>query len=116
MRIERRTEGEALILDLIGDMTVQNCQEVRDTFLNAVSQGQRRLALNFSLVPTIDSAGLATLVEIVLQARRHEVRLGFYALSERACAVMEITNLHRVFPIFQDETTTLAKVGSTGEL
>ncbi len=108
MTIAPRTEDDVLILDLVGDVTIQSRRQLRETLMNAVSQGQRTLALSFSLVPTMDSSGLATLVEIVQRAEQQDVRIGFFALCQRVRAVMQITNLHRIFPIYEDEASTLA--------
>jgi anti-sigma B factor antagonist len=107
MRVGRRTAGDVLILELSGNITMMNCQSYRDEAIDILEQGQRKLALDFSRVEYVDSAALAALVEILQAARRHRAQVRFFSVPERVRSLMEITNLHRGFPLVADEASAL---------
>lgn len=65
MIANERTAGQVVILHLAGRINFLNCGQLRDRVQQLHREGRPRLALDFSKVEFMDSAGIATLVEIV---------------------------------------------------
>jgi anti-sigma B factor antagonist len=74
--------------------------QLRDRLEQLLEGGVIRFVINLSSVPFLDSAGMATLVSIMKQARQ---RGGDVALiwpnDEAACQVLRLTKFDRIFSI-----------------
>src|SRR5262245_29484464 len=104
-----RQEGEATILDLVGDITLFNSPEIRKTLIDLLKdQGVTQLFVNMTGVKYVDSSGIASLVEGLKIARDRGSRLVLYGLSKPAITVLELTHLLRVFEVHANEQDALA--------
>ncbi len=90
-------------LDLEGDLDRRTVPRRRGKLLSvARKKTAKRLTLNFSRVSTIDTAGVALLVEIkrAIADRRGELRLAH--LNERARRVIRLARLDQFFGLEDD--------------
>ena len=63
MKIEERTSGDVIVLDLKGKITLGAGDELlKDKVNSLLNQGQRKIILNLEAVPYVDSAGLGAVV------------------------------------------------------
>ncbi len=63
LSIERRTEGDVVILSLTGRATIgPDTDRLNEALRRELSEGTRRLVVNLTAVVQVDSSGLATLV------------------------------------------------------
>ena len=92
MQIEERSEGDIVILDLKGKITLGDGDErVKERVNSLVNQGRRKIALNLADVSYIDSAGLGELVRAYIIARlRHVDRSG------QSCRPVRNSRRHRL--------------------
>jgi anti-sigma B factor antagonist len=97
-----RTVAEATVLDLEGEIDVSTSTIFRSKLFETLPQTSR-LALNMSAVRYVDSAGIATLVEIQMKAQQLEKSLALFGLSTRVHDVLKLTRLLRYFQIFDSE-------------
>jgi anti-anti-sigma regulatory factor len=70
--IEERALGAAIVLDVVGRMTIE---EVSDAPLTAnvrrlLQEGHRQILLNLKGVPYVDTAGICHIVEAFVTTRR----------------------------------------------
>jgi anti-anti-sigma factor len=102
MEISIRTVGEATVVDLEGRIDVSTSTVFRSRLFETLPQASR-LALNMNGVQYIDSAGIATLVEIQMKARQLEKQLALFGLGTRVRDVLKLTRLLGYFRVFDSE-------------
>ncbi|NQT00096.1 MAG: STAS domain-containing protein [Candidatus Omnitrophica bacterium] len=100
MQITQREVGQAVILDLSGEIDINTSPEVRLAFDELLKQEKKKVLLNFAEVAYIDSSGLATLVEMLQRLKRYAGALRLASVSEKVRGLFEITKLDKLFGIF----------------
>lgn len=109
MDIAQRREGEVLIVELSGPMTIgQSEEEPADTILAALMSGEKKILLDMGDVPTVDSFGVGVLISLYTSAKRRKAAMKLLRFSPRAREVLIISGLIGVFEIFDDEAAAVA--------
>jgi anti-sigma B factor antagonist len=72
-----------------------------------LSQGRKKILLNLAEVTYIDTSGLASLINALAQARKQGGELKLVNLSQKVQDLMQITKLHTVFDIYNDEAAAV---------
>jgi anti-sigma B factor antagonist len=104
MQIEERTNGEVVLLDLKGKMTLGEGDELlKDKVNSLVNQGWKKIVLNLADVPYIDSAGLGEIVRTYTTVNRQGGSLKLLNLTKRITDLLSITKLLTVFETFDSE-------------
>ncbi|MGH7745858.1 MAG: STAS domain-containing protein [Candidatus Dormibacteria bacterium] len=114
MDITTRTNGVARIVDVIGDITLDDAPDLLKALMDLLkAKKASRVVVNLTNVRYIDSAGVACLVEALKVSR--ELKLGFalFGLSRVAKEVFELTRLIRVFEVYDTEEEALRGVQPT---
>ena len=96
-----RSEEGFEVIELSGEVDLHHAPTVRKEIL-AVLEGSRDLLVNLSRVDTIDSSGIATLVEAFQLAKSKGLNFGLLEISETVSQVLTLTRLNKVFLIFDD--------------
>ena len=96
-----RSEEGFEVIELSGEVDLHYAPTVRKGIL-AVLEGSRDLLVNLSRVDTIDSSGIATLVEAFQLAKSKGLNFGLLDISETVSDVLTLTRLNKVFPIWED--------------
>ena len=108
LQISARQVGDAVILDLTGDITLFNSPEIRKALIDQLrEQRVSHLIVNMLSVPYLDSSGVASLVEGLKISRDLKSRFALYGLSKSAKTVLELTHLLRIFEVHQTEQEAL---------
>jgi anti-sigma B factor antagonist len=108
LKISARQVGDAVILDLSGDITLFNSPEIRKALIDQLrEQRVSHLIVNMLDVPYVDSSGVASLVEGLKISRDLKSRFALYGLSRSARTVLELTHLLRIFEVHQTEQEAL---------
>jgi anti-sigma B factor antagonist len=106
--ISTRQSGSATVVDIAGDITLYNSPQVRKMLLDLLRDKRTpHVVVNMRLVPYIDSAGVASLVEGLKASRELSLRFALCALSPSAREVLELTRLIRVFEVHETEAEAL---------
>jgi anti-sigma B factor antagonist len=109
MKITTRSEGQAEILELNGDITLYNTPEVRKAILGLLKDKRvAELLVDMRGVRYIDSSGVASLVEGLKASRDLNSRFALYGLTKTTREVLELTRLVRVFEVYDTEEQALA--------
>jgi anti-sigma B factor antagonist len=66
-----------------------------------------RLVVNLREVKYVDSSGIASLVEVLKEARNKEKRLVLFGLNAAVRDVLQLTRLARIFEIRETEEEAL---------
>jgi len=104
MQIAERKNGDVVVLDLKGKITLGEGDELlKDKVNSLVNQGHRKIVLNLADVPYIDSAGLGEIVRTYTTVSRQGGRLKLLGLTKRITDLLSITKLLTVFETFDSE-------------
>jgi anti-sigma B factor antagonist len=110
MLIRIRKAGETTILDLQGALMVGESElEFRQKIKELLDGGARRLAINLSGVPEMDSWGLGALVRHCTQLRKSGGRCIFFGAVPRVLHLMRTTNLDSVLDLVGTEAEALSQ-------
>ncbi len=108
MQIDERAVGEVVILDLKGNIVLNEGDVVlRDKINSLLQQGKTKVVLNLAAVPYMDSAGLGEVVRSFATVRRHNGALKMVHLTKRITDLLTITKLLMVFDTFESEKEAL---------
>ena len=109
MNIKQRKEGEVLIVEMSGRMTIgQGDAEARDAILIALRSGETKILLDMGEVPMVDSAGLGELISVYTSAHRSNAAMKLMKISERVREVLSITRMNGLFDVFDDKAAAIA--------
>ena len=108
MQIEERPNGDVMILDLKGKLTIGEGDELlKDKINSLIQQGHKKLVMNLEGVPYVDSAGLGEIVRTYTTVSRQGGSLKLLNLTKRIEDLLTITKLLAVFNVFETEQEAL---------
>jgi bifunctional UDP-N-acetylglucosamine pyrophosphorylase/glucosamine-1-phosphate N-acetyltransferase len=93
----------------LGDPATQLGQKIRQ----ALEGGRRQLVVNLADVVYIDSAGMGTLVDATMAARKSGGQLKLASIPRKVRDLLEATNLFPVLEVHPDEAAALASFSET---
>ncbi|MGA3317093.1 MAG: STAS domain-containing protein [Candidatus Korobacteraceae bacterium] len=106
MRSSTRIEKGITIVDVEGQIDLGSSPALRKTLLESL-QGTDRVAVNLIAVKYIDSSGIASLLEVLKEARQSKKRLVLFGLTAAVLQVLQLTRLIGVFEILETEEQAL---------
>jgi anti-sigma B factor antagonist len=106
MNAATRTNGGTTIVDVVGHIDLGSSPALRKTLLQSL-QGTDRLAVNLVEVKYIDSSGIASLLEVLKEARNRQKRFLMFGLTASVREVLQLTRLTGVFEIHGTEDEAL---------
>jgi len=93
-------EGDAVVIAVSGEIDLHNSPELRTEILDLLNrQKPRRLVVDLSLVPYIDSSALAVLVEALKRILKVGGKVCLVGLQPRVKGLLEIARLSSIFTI-----------------
>ena len=109
MELSTRESGAAIIVDVVGDITLYNSPDMRKMLIDLLrTQRKPRVIVNMLNVKYIDSAGVASLVEGLKISRDLKSGFALFGLSRTTREVFELTRLIKVFEVYDNEVQALA--------
>jgi anti-anti-sigma factor len=84
------------------NLTVRQVRVFLDEIGPLLKHDRLQIVFDFSLVRTIDSAGVDMLLLCARQAARRDGELKFAALSPQALVMLNLTRVSRLFEIFDN--------------
>lgn len=111
MEIKVRRVGAATVLDLEGPLLVGEAERTcRDSVREQVDAGARKLAINLSGVPYMDSSGIGALVRIFTAVQQVGGRCRFYGATKKGRQLLKMVRLDTVLELVEDEESALASL------
>lgn len=101
-----RIEKGTTIVDVVGQIDLGSSPALRKTLLESLN-GTKSVAINLSAVKYIDSSGIASLVEVLREARNSEKRLVLFGVTGAVLQVLQLTRLTGIFEICETEEQAL---------
>jgi len=105
---EIRWVGRAVVARVAGDIDLNRSPQFQHSLLALLDERPRRIIVNLSEVPYMDSSGVASLVKLLSRVRKSGCSLRLVGLSDRTRSLFEITRLDHVFEIYATEEEALA--------
>jgi anti-sigma B factor antagonist len=99
-RTESFAEGVCVVI--AGEIDLSRSPELRTGLLQVAKDKPRRLVVDLSNVPYMDSSGVATLVEALQQQRKNQGKMVLCGLQPKVRSIFEIARLDMVFSIATD--------------
>jgi anti-sigma B factor antagonist len=106
MKTATREQIGTTIVDVTGDIDMATSPGLRKTLLESLKKTPR-LAVNMREVRYVDSSGIASLVEVLKEARNKEKRLVLFGLNTAVHEVLQLTRLNKIFEIRETEEEAL---------
>jgi len=102
MNIQSRHEGDVLVLDIDGKMTIASGSAAHDAILDALNRGEKKILLDLEGVSALDSSGVGELMASFTSARNRGATVKLLRLAPKVGEVLKITQLIGFFEIFED--------------
>jgi anti-sigma B factor antagonist len=103
MRFSRNKEGDVLVIELRGRMSVGDGDaEAGEEIRSAVAAGEKKILLDMKAVPVLDSSGVGELMAAYASVSRRGGTLKLLGLSPRVGEVLKTTRLVGIFDIYDD--------------
>ncbi len=96
--IEIGTAEGIAIVSLTGNVDVQSSPKMRRALLRCLAEG-RHVLVDLDGVTSLDSSGVASLVEAFQNARKNGMRFALAGVNAAALRALRLTRLDRVFAI-----------------
>ena len=101
LTLEHRSEGDATVLDVAGEIDVYTAPKLREKLVELVEAGSHQIVVDMSKVEFLDSTGLGVLVGGLKRVRQHDGgALHLVCSSDRILKIFRITGLTKVFGIY----------------
>jgi anti-sigma B factor antagonist len=109
MKIEMRTIGDVRMLDCSGKITLgEGTMTVRNTVLDVLKNGGKKIIVNLADVNYIDSSGIGELVRTYITVSSGGGQLKLLNLTKKIQELLQITKLLTVFQVYDSEAAALA--------
>jgi anti-sigma B factor antagonist len=106
LEFSTRTERDTVVVDVAGQIDLGTSPPMRKAVLEAL-KGTQRLAINLTHVKYIDSSGIASLVEVLREARASGKRVILFGVTGPVLQVLQLTRLTGIFEILETEEQAL---------
>ncbi len=100
------TNGDLLVSRLSGKLSLET---VHDFISTMRTEPATRLVLDMSGVSFLDSAGVGALVSLFVSRRNHGKTLALAALTQQGTAVMQVSGLLKLLPVYSSVEQALAE-------
>lgn len=106
-----RTQGQAMLLEVHGEVDLHNSPDLRGQLLRLLADASpKTLVLNLGGVPYMDSSAIAVLVELLGRVRKGGGAICLTHLQPRVRALLEIARLETIFRFFPADADALASL------
>jgi anti-anti-sigma factor len=106
MQISTRTSNDIHIVAIAGSLDSGTSPEAQKS-LDAVLAGAKKVALDFSQLDYISSAGLRVLLGAAKHLRGSGGKLGMFGLNQSVKEVFEISGFSSILSVYQSEAEAL---------
>lgn len=97
-------QGEITILTLtLDNITMYQNEELQKAFTNLLDKGNKKIVLDLAKTNFISSIVIASLVFMLKRAREAGGNIAICSIKDAVERVLSLTNLDKVFDIFDDK-------------
>jgi anti-anti-sigma factor len=106
-----QAHGGVTVLDIRGDITAYSEAKLNEAYRAVTGKGTMRLLLNIATEAYINSGGIAVLIQILAQTKRHGQVIGITGISEhfkKIFGMVGITKFATIYPSLDEGVTGLS--------
>ena len=107
LSLSTRTEGDATVVVVGGEIDVYTAPKLREQLIDLVSSGNYHLVVDMEGVDFLDSTGLGVLVGGLKKVRAYDGSMELICSQDRLLKIFRITGLAKVFTIHDSEAGAL---------
>lgn len=100
MQIKQREKDGVVICSIEGEVNIDTVADVKIVFKELVQKGTRKVLLDFAYLEYIDSAGLASLIDLAKGLKAIQGSVYLANLSPKVRSLFGITKLEKMFKIY----------------
>jgi anti-sigma B factor antagonist len=109
MKLSTRKTGDVIIIDVDGKILLgEGDIEIKQAVDNLLKRGNKKIILNLSKVPYLDSAGLGEIIRCFTTLRKSGGYFKLLSPNKRIVDLLSITKLLNVFDCFESESSAIA--------
>jgi len=108
MKFSTRELGEVAVIDVEGKILLGDGDvEIKNAVDDLMAKGNKKILLNLTKVPYIDSAGLGEMIRCFTTLRRIGGSFKLLSPNSRIIDLLNITNLLNVFDWYDEESAAV---------
>jgi len=108
MDIETEQEGDSLFVSLAGRLDSSNAAESESKLLAAQDGGEAKMAVDFSKLDYISSAGLRVILLLAKKARQGNGKLVLFGMQPQIRDVFEISGFLQILKVVETKEEAAA--------
>ena len=109
-----RQVGQVSVVEVTGKLTSFESGALRNSIAQLLKEGRKQILLNLRGLVYLDSSGIGDLVHTYMSVIKSGGEMKVVGLTDKVEEILKITQLHQVFPEFEDEHTALQSFPSNG--
>ena len=102
MEIRQETINDVEVLKLEGRLDASSAKDLKENVGSLTQENHIRFIIDMGAVDFIDSSGLGSLVSSLRTVNKLGGDIKISALQDQVRAIFELTRLHRIFGIYED--------------
>ncbi len=108
MKFSTRKVGDVIVIDVDGKILLgEGDVEIKQTVDDLLKRGNKKILLNLSRVPYLDSAGLGEIIRCFTALRRSGGNFKLLSPNKRIIDLLSITKLLNVFDCYDNESSAI---------
>jgi anti-sigma B factor antagonist len=107
MNIKEREKDGVVICSVEGEVNIDTVADLKTVFKELVQKGKQKVLLDFAYLEYIDSAGLASLIDLAKGLKAIQGNVFLANLSPKVRSLFGITKLEKMFKIYESEDKAL---------
>jgi anti-sigma B factor antagonist len=108
MKLATRKVGDVMVIDVDGKILLgEGDIEIKQAVDDLLKRGHKKMLLNLSKVPYLDSAGLGEIIRCFTALRKNGGHFKLLSPNPRVIDLLSITKLLNVFDCFDNEASAL---------
>jgi anti-anti-sigma factor len=108
LELKERELGGALVIDVVGELTVGSGTEtLLDVVRKSIAAGRRLLLVNLKECRRVDSSGIGELVTCLVTATRHDAVMRLTSIPQQIRGLMKMTNVLKAFEVFDTDEAAI---------
>ncbi len=96
------TDGVTVVRMQARELAFAVCEEFQKGMEALLNSGHATLLIDFESIEFMDSMGIGTLIALRNKAHERGGEIGLARIADPVYKVLRITQLHKVFPIYDD--------------
>jgi anti-anti-sigma factor len=111
-RATLRAADRATIIDLAGEVTTFAVDVIDNAYRRASDEGAKNIVLNFKDVDYINSAGIAIVIGILMEARKADQQILVFGLTQHYAKIFKMMGVAEHAPLFETEAAALESLAT----